>query len=267
MIGIKHIGHIDSPGSLQMPIVHNKEIWCSIRDDDRSSKPYFVGKLQKANPLIIKHRDKVITSIPTKAGSPFRAGIMPSCIDADDNMWVIGWSFGTDKDTKYKACIGVSTYFDSTHIDKPYLVMDRDDNEIGCTSPFVVGSTMYYVSYQSWHKKEPVSIIRSCDWIETPSGVYNFSNFQDILKGMYCYARPILFEDQLWFSYREYGEKNYKAGCLRLIEGNWIPEYITADDRIVAYPYPFRLDDTVYVMYNNTEGPDGTIQIGEVVYA
>ncbi len=109
----------------------------------------------------------------------------------------------------------------------------------------------------------------------------NTGEVEQILKGDKCYCRPVVYTRpdkirELWYCYRNlslYKERSkdaYKLGVLREIDDQWVPVNhevsILANDFQMAYPFPFVVDNRIFVLYNNDKSMRGKVQVAEVFY-
>lgn len=179
-----------------------------------------------------------------------------------NHMYITGWNLGADEHSTFKNSIGRLDFDWGFRLSNSEVLIDRDKNfPLGCSMPFYDDDDLYLMRFTGWlNKKALYDIV-----------VYNESTkkLDTILTGRYCYARPVIHKSgknrQLWYCYRDFDKKNYKAGCLELINGTWFPVPVEAEDKIVAYPFPFTIDNKTYVLYNNDKSLGGAIQLAEVV--
>lgn len=109
----------------------------------------------------------------------------------------------------------------------------------------------------------------------------NTGKVEQILKGDKCYCRPVVYTRpdkvrELWYchrnlvGYKEHSKDAYKLGVLREIDDQWVPVNhevsMLTDDFQMAYPFPFVVDNRIFVLYNNDKSMRGKVQVAEVFY-
>jgi hypothetical protein len=224
---------------------------------------WFLGKI--VHDFSIDVTGSNILDFTGKPGTAWSQGTMPSFVSGKE-MFFTGWNLGGDNESSSKSCM---CYMD-LGTNKINVLLERDDNDIGCSMPTIQKNTLYYMSFQAWKNKEALYSIRQCGIYFDTTGKerYVLRNFKDVISGGFCYARPVPFKDSIFCCFREFGKRNYKGMVLTKYHDQWLPTVLECEDSIVAYPYPFQLtnDDKVYCLYNNDESLRGNIQIAEVIY-
>lgn len=262
----------------QAPLVDSDlNIWATTRDSRNRSHPIRLGTLVSHEGLTftLTQEDRVYSDLLGPRGSAWSNGVMLSQVCLDTGLVsMVGWTKGGDDESTSRNCLLTSQLYNGLNISNAdtKVSLYTDDRCIGCSMAFYHRGVCYYMSFQGWYNKEALYCIRSCNYYNDGSeDEFNirYYNHGDILSGGFCYARPVITErndkTELWYCYREFGKRNYKAGCLELINNIWFPKSIETDEEIVAYPYPFQYKDKTYVLYNNDKSLRGNIQLAEVI--
>lgn len=258
-------------GGSQAPLIDGDNVWATTRDDKNRSHPtllggikYFPGAFSRF--FLLGGSENIVYEFLGKKGSFNSQGNMLSQILPDGSFSLTCWTLGADDESTSRNCLATCSYPNSV---KP---IHLDDLESVSTSMAFLDhdqNTMYYMSYYGWYNKEAIYGIKSCKY-RIDDGKTEYYDFNWILRGQYCYARPVIREHngikELWYSYRDFGKRNYKAGCSRMLNGTWFPVEVESEDEIVAYPYPFTVEGVSYVLYNNDDLLRGQIQIAELHY-
>lgn len=258
----------------QAPLMgYDLTVYATTRDRKNISHPVRLGRLIEHDDLTftLTQEDKVFSHYLGPKGSCYSNGLMLSQVL--DNLSVYtGWTLGADDQSTSRNTILMCYNTSCQFLGVPEHIIPVDDNKIGMSMGFIDGCTMYYMSFQGWHNKEALYSIRSCSiyFNDQENNTPETYNYKDVLSGGFCYARPVIIErnnyKELWYCYREFGKRNYKPGCLFLSDdGVWFPKEIETEEEIVAYPYPFVVDNRTYVLYNNDRSLRGNIQLAEVI--
>lgn len=243
----------------------------TMRDKEGYSRPAFI-KI----PIGIFTGDVVEVSMVVKPiqlpelKGPYKHGLILSQI-LEDGYLLSGWE--NQDGTKARWKVTPLEYVDGvmTDLQEERLVEDFPN---GVSMPFYGTDDLYFMGF--------------CDWVRLDGRLepYYSIGIDDgevnlpVLQADKCYCRPVEFNGpkgkELWYCsrnlsrYKENSKDAYKLGILRLINNQWVPVNheisIEFDSFQIAYPYPFTLENRVFMLYNGDKSMRGDIQVAEVFY-
>lgn len=198
-------------------------------------------------------------------------------IEGSKYLYYIGWNLGVT--TPFRNSIGLAKYSNNQWVKKfkgPLLDRSIYDACFVASNDIIKIKdqyVMYYLSCDSWENindklthKYNIKIATSLDGIKWERNGDIAIDYQNSYE--YAFSTPRVIKDldtyKMWYSYRASKENNtYRIGYSESLDGfNWVrkdcvqsltPSIQGWDSEMVCYPFIFKLDNSIYMLYNGNQ--------------